>query len=69
MTFDKNKCLKIINNTNSIKEIGKITEQSKVTCRNYRRDVLDEFKKMKKDNVISEDDMANGIENNKYYKK
>lgn len=41
-----------------VKEIGKITEQSKVTCRNYRRDVLDEFKKMKKDNVISEDDMA-----------
>lgn len=26
MTFDKNKCLEIINNTNSIKEIGKITE-------------------------------------------
>ena len=26
MTFDKNKCLNIINNTNSIKEIGKITE-------------------------------------------
>ena len=41
-----------------VKEIGKITEQSKVTCRNYRRDVLDEFKKMKKDNVISEDAMA-----------
>ena len=40
-----------------VKEIGKITESSKITCRNARRDVLDEFKKLKKDNVISEDDM------------
>ena len=40
------------------KEVGKYTESAKVTCRNARRDVLDVFKKMKKDSTISEDDMA-----------
>lgn len=40
-----------------VKEISKITEQSKVTCRNKRRDVLDVFKKMKKDNEITEDEL------------
>lgn len=40
-----------------VKELGKLIEASKVVCRNERRDVLDEFKKMKKDNEITEDDM------------
>lgn len=35
---------------------GKYTEQSKVAVRNIRRDALDEIKKLKKDNAISEDD-------------
>ena len=38
--------------------MNKLTEAAKVTCRNARRDVLDEFKKMKKDSEITEDDMA-----------
>ena len=41
-----------------VKEINKITEATKVTCRNARRDVLDEFKKMKKDSSITEDEMS-----------
>ena len=41
-----------------VKEVGKYTETTKVTCRNARRDVLDVFKKMKKDGDISEDDMS-----------
>lgn len=40
-----------------VKEINKLTENTKVTCRNFRRDVLDEFKKMKKDGTLSEDEM------------
>jgi len=32
-----------------VKDMNKYTESAKVTCRNARRDVLDEFKKMKKD--------------------
>ena len=39
-----------------VKEIGKSTETTKITARNARRDVLDEFKTMKKDNEISEDE-------------
>lgn len=35
---------------------GKYTEQNKVAIRNIRRDALDEIKKLKKDNAISEDD-------------
>ena len=42
-----------------VKDINKYTESAKVTCRNYRRDVLDVFKKMKKDSSITEDEMAN----------
>ena len=41
-----------------VKEAGKYTENAKVACRNARRDVLDVFKKMKKDSEISEDDFA-----------
>lgn len=40
------------------KDVNKYTESAKVVCRNARRDVLDIFKKMKKDSEISEDDMA-----------
>lgn len=40
------------------KDVNKYTESAKVVCRNARRDVLDVFKKMKKDSEISEDDMA-----------
>ena len=37
-----------------VKEVNKLTEQAKVSCRNARRDVLDEFKKMKNIDKISE---------------
>ena len=40
-----------------VKDMNKYTESAKVTCRNARRDVLDVFKKMKKDSEITEDDM------------
>lgn len=39
-----------------VKVAGKYAEQSKVAIRNIRRDALDEIKKLKKDNLISEDD-------------
>lgn len=35
---------------------GKYSESNKVAIRNLRRDALDEVKKLKKDNAISEDD-------------
>ena len=35
---------------------GKYAEQNKVAVRNIRRDSLDEIKKLKKDNLISEDE-------------
>ena len=41
-----------------VKDVNKYTESAKVVCRNARRDVLDVFKKMKKNSEISEDDMA-----------
>lgn len=41
-----------------VKDINKYTESAKVICRNARRDVLDVFKKMKKDSTITEDEMA-----------
>ena len=41
-----------------VKEMNRYTENAKVVCRNARRDVLDVFKKMKKDSAITEDDMA-----------
>lgn len=39
-----------------IKVAGKYSENNKVAIRNIRRDALDEIKKLKKDNAISEDD-------------
>ena len=41
-----------------VKDISKLTESAKVVCRNARRDILDIFKKMKKDSTITEDDMS-----------
>ncbi|MGN0961720.1 MAG: ribosome recycling factor [Christensenellales bacterium] len=41
-----------------VKDVNKYTENAKVVCRNARRDVLDVFKKMKKDSSITEDDMS-----------
>ncbi len=38
------------------KVAGKYAEQNKVAVRNIRRDALDGIKKLKKDNLISEDD-------------
>ena len=40
-----------------VKDMNKYTENAKVVCRNARRDVLDIFKKMKKESTITEDDM------------
>jgi ribosome recycling factor len=39
-----------------VKIAGKYTEQNKVAIRNIRRDALDDIKKLKKDNLISEDE-------------
>lgn len=39
-----------------VKIAGKYSEQNKIAVRNIRRDALDEVKKLKKDNQISEDD-------------
>ncbi len=39
-----------------LKVAGKYAESNKVAIRNIRRDALDEVKKLKKDNAISEDD-------------
>lgn len=41
------------------KDIKKYGEEAKVTIRNARRDALDKIKKMKKDNLITEDDVKN----------
>lgn len=41
-----------------VKEISKLAETTKVSCRNERRDVLDVFKKMKNDKELSEDEFA-----------
>ena len=39
-----------------VKIAGKYAEQNKVAIRNIRRDALDDVKKLKKDNQISEDE-------------
>ena len=39
-----------------VKIAGKYAEQNKIAIRNIRRDALDDIKKLKKDNLISEDD-------------
>ena len=41
-----------------VKEVGKLTEAAKITCRNARRDCLDAFKKMQKASTITEDELA-----------
>ena len=41
-----------------VKSTRKTAEDTKVICRNARRDILDELKKLKKDGDISEDDLA-----------
>ncbi len=42
-----------------VKQISKFAEEAKVTIRNIRRDALEKFKTMKKNNEITEDDMKN----------
>lgn len=41
-----------------VKSVKKLAEDNKVACRNCRRDALDEFKSMKKDSVITEDELS-----------
>lgn len=41
-----------------IKQIKKTAEESKVVLRNERRDVIEVMKRLKKDNVITEDEQA-----------
>ncbi len=41
-----------------IKQVKKTAEETKVVLRNERRDVMDTLKKLKKDNVITEDEIA-----------
>ncbi len=41
-----------------IKQIKKIAEETKVVLRNERRDTMDALKKLKKDNAITEDNIA-----------
>lgn len=43
-----------------VKEIKKMAEDSKVAVRSVRRDAIEKLKGLKKDNVITEDDQANG---------
>ena len=39
-----------------VKSIHKLAEETKVVCRNARRDILDAMKKLKKDSEITEDE-------------
>lgn len=41
------------------KEVSKLSEQSKVTCRNERRDTIEAFRTMKKNSEITEDELSN----------
>lgn len=43
-----------------VKDIKKMAEDCKVAVRSIRRDAIEKLKGMKKDNVITEDDQANG---------
>ena len=38
-----------------VKQTKKLVEDTKVICRNARRDAIEELKKLKKDSVITED--------------
>lgn len=42
------------------KEVSKRGEEAKVAIRNVRRDAMDDIKKLKKDNQITEDDQRDG---------
>lgn len=41
-----------------VKQIKKLCEETKITMRNARRDCLDLYKQMKKDNGLTEDEMS-----------
>ena len=43
-----------------VKDVSKRAEEGKVAVRNIRRDALDDLKKLKKDNQITEDDQKDG---------
>ena len=43
-----------------VKEVSKRAEDAKVAIRNVRRDAMDDLKKLKKDNEITEDDQKAG---------
>lgn len=43
-----------------VKDISKRGEEAKVAVRNVRRDAMDDIKKLKKDNEITEDDQKSG---------
>ena len=43
-----------------VKLVSRLTEESRVSIRNIRRDAIEHFKKMEKDKEISEDDMHRG---------
>ncbi len=42
------------------KDISKMAEESKISIRNVRRDILDKLKSMKKNSEITEDDLKHG---------
>ena len=43
-----------------VKDVSKKAEEAKVAIRNIRRDSMDDIKKLKKDNAITEDDQKDG---------
>ncbi|MBR4242270.1 MAG: ribosome recycling factor [Eubacterium sp.] len=45
---------------NLVKDVSKKAEEAKVAIRNIRRDAMDDLKKLKKDNAITEDDQKDG---------
>lgn len=45
-----------------VKQVKKMAEDAKVAIRNIRREAIDEYKKMKKNNEITEDDLKDAEE-------
>ena len=43
-----------------VKDIANLSEDTKVSVRNIRRDCIDKFKAMKKENILTEDDLKQG---------
>lgn len=43
-----------------VKDVAKRAEEAKVAIRNVRRDAMDDIKKLKKNNEITEDDLKDG---------